>query len=40
MHTCILRNARSKVRFEDLENTTAEFFGIIGHLKGILLALK
>jgi hypothetical protein len=30
----ILRNTRSKVKFEDLENNCAEYIGIIGHWKG------
>jgi hypothetical protein len=30
----ILRNTRSKVKFEDLENITAEYIGVICHWKG------
>jgi hypothetical protein len=29
-----LRNTRSNVKFEDLENITAEYIGVINHWKG------
>jgi hypothetical protein len=31
---CILKNTRSKVKFEDLGNVTAEYIGVTGHWKG------
>jgi hypothetical protein len=36
----ILRNARSKVKFEDLGNKCAEYIGVIGHWKGHFISLE
>jgi hypothetical protein len=36
----ISRNTRSKVKFEDLENRTAEYIGVIGHWKGHFISFE